>query len=70
MLEELDTGKFGTILRAKGMVADGNGGWLFFDYIPGEQDVRDGSAQVIGRLCVIGSDLDETALAVLFGLEG
>ena len=51
-------------------VADGNGGWLFCDYVPGEQDVRAGSAQVIGRLCVIGSDLDEAALAVLFGLEG
>ncbi len=68
ILEELDTGKFGTILRAKGMVA-GEEGWLFFDYVPGEHDVRSGSAQIIGRLCVIGAELDEAALAVLFGLE-
>ncbi len=69
-LEELDTGKFGTVLRAKGMVADADGQWLFFDYVPGEQEVRKGTPQVIGRLCVIGSDLDESALATLFGLEG
>lgn len=69
ILEELDTGRFGTILRAKGMVANVDGGWLFFDYVPGEQDVRAGSAQVIGRLCVIGSDLDQGALAARFGLE-
>ena len=68
ILEELDTGKFGTVLRAKGMVA-GENGWIFFDYVPGEQDVRAGSAQVIGRLCVIGSDLQEHELAELFGLE-
>ncbi len=70
ILEELDTGKFGTILRAKGMVADGENGWLFFDYVPGEQDVRTGTPQVIGRLCVIGADLAEAQLAQLFGLEG
>lgn len=69
ILEDLDTGKFGTILRAKGMVANGAGGWLFFDYVPGEQDVRDGSAQVIGRLCVIGSDLNEALLSERLGLE-
>ena len=69
ILEDLDTGKFGTILRAKGMVANAEGGWLFFDYVPGEQDVRGGSAQVIGRLCVIGSDLDEALLAERFGVE-
>ena len=68
ILEELDTGKFVTVLRAKGMVA-GEEGWLFFDYVPGEQDVRAGSAQVIGRLCVIGSELQEHELAELFGLE-
>ena len=69
VLEDLDTGKFGTILRAKGMVANADGGWLFFDYVPGEQDVRDGSAQVIGRLCVIGAELDEALLAERFGVE-
>ena len=67
-LRQLDTGVFGTVLRAKGMVA-GEEGWLFFDYVPGEQDVRAGSAQVIGRLCVIGSELQEHELAELFGLE-
>ncbi len=69
VLEDLDTGKFGTILRAKGMVANADGGWLFFDYVPGEQDVRDGSAQVIGRLCVIGAELDEALLSERFGVE-
>ena len=68
ILNALDTGKYGTVLRAKGMVA-GEGEWIFFDYVPGEQDVRAGSAQVIGRLCVIGSELKETELAKLFGLE-
>ena len=68
ILEELDTGKFGTVLRAKGLVA-GAEGWIFFDYVPGEQDVRPGSAQVIGRLCVIGAELQEQELARLFGLE-
>ena len=68
ILEELDTGKFGTVLRAKGMVA-GEEGWIFFDYVPGEQDVRAGNAQVIGRLCVIGAELQEHELSELFGLE-
>ena len=68
ILNALDTGKYGTVLRAKGMVA-GEGEWIFFDYVPGEQDVRGGSAQIIGRLCVIGSELKEDALAKLFGLE-
>ncbi len=68
ILSGLDTGKYGTVLRAKGMVAGGEG-WIFFDYVPGEQDVRMGSAQIIGRLCVIGSDLKEAELAKLFGLE-
>jgi hypothetical protein len=69
ILDALDTGKYGTILRAKGMVPNTQGGWLFFDYVPGEQNVRAGTAQVIGRLCVIGAELKEHALAELFGLE-
>ncbi len=69
ILEDLDTGKFGTILRAKGMVTNAEGGWLFFDYVPGEADVRAGGAQVIGKLCVIGADLDEALLAERFGVE-
>ena len=68
-LEELDTGKYGSVLRAKGMVSAGDG-WLFFDYVPGEQNIRPGTAQVIGRLCVIGSGLQEEKLEALFGLEG
>ena len=59
--------KFGVVLRAKGIVA-GENGWLHFDYVPGEADVRDGSAGVIGRLCVIGCKLNEQALEELFNL--
>jgi hypothetical protein len=57
--------EYGTILRAKGIVA-GEGCWLHFDYVPGEADVREGSAGVTGRLCVIGCNLNETALKELF----
>ncbi len=59
--------EFGVVLRAKGIVA-GENGWLHFDYVPGEADVRDGSASVIGRLCVIGCKLNEQALEKLFNL--
>jgi hypothetical protein len=58
---------YGTILRAKGIVA-GETAWLHFDYVPGEPDVREGSAGVTGRLCVIGSGLDKAAIAALFGV--
>ena len=69
-LEELcDEGKFGIVLRAKGIVAGENGTWLHFDYVPGEGDVRTGAAGVIGRLCVIGSKLHEGALSLLFGVN-
>ena len=57
---------YGTILRAKGIVEAADGRWLHFDYIPGEPDVRYGSAEVIGRICVIGSNLDKEKIAVLF----
>ena len=66
-LAALDTGKYGTVLRAKGMLP-GEGGWIYFDYVPGEADVRAGSPDVTGRLCVIGAKLDEEALAGLFQL--
>ena len=66
-LAALDTGKYGTVLRAKGMLP-GEGGWIYFDYVPGEADVRTGSPDVTGRLCVIGAKLDEEALAGLFQL--
>ena len=60
-----DEEKFGVVLRAKGIVA-GEGGWLHFDYVPDEVDVREGSAGVTGRLCVIGCKLNEDALKALF----
>ena len=63
-----DTEKYGFVLRAKGYVAGADGaGWLHFDYVPGEPDVRDGCAMVTGRLCVIGSKLNEAAIAARFG---
>lgn len=63
-----DSGKYGMILRAKGIVAGADGRWIHFDYVPGEPDVRFGSADIIGRLCVIGAKINETAIAELFGL--
>jgi len=59
--------EYGVILRAKGIVA-GEEKWLHFDYVPGEADVREGGANVIGRLCVIGCKLNEKALETLFKL--
>ena len=67
-LSALANPMYGTVLRAKGIVG-GEGAWLHFDYVPGEPDVRVGSAGVIGRLCVIGADLDREALSALFGAE-
>ncbi len=67
-LTELDSGRYGMILRAKGIVAAADGSWIHFDYVPEEHDVRTGSAAVIGKLCVIGSKLDEQAVAALFGV--
>ena len=64
----LDTGIFGVILRAKGIVACADGGWIHFDYVPEEYNVRMGSAAVIGKLCVIGSKLDEDEVKKLFGV--
>jgi len=59
---------FGMILRAKGIVPAEDGSWIHFDYVPGEHDIRTGSAAVTGRLCVIGSGMDEKAIAGLFGV--
>ena len=67
-LRTLDTGKWGMVLRAKGIVACTEGGWIHFDYVPGEGDIRMGSAAVIGKLCVIGSQLDEAGVAATFGV--
>ena len=63
-----DDSACGMILRAKGIVECKCGKWLHFDYIPGEIDIREGSAGIIGRLCVIGAGLDEEALAKIFGI--
>ena len=68
ILEKLDTGDYGKILRAKGIVPSVDGGWLNFDYVPEEADVRKGSPDYTGRLCVIGAELDESRLKTLFGL--
>lgn len=59
---------YGIVLRAKGIVQATDGTWLHFDHVPGEIDVRSGSAEVTGRLCVIGSKLNEAAVAALFGV--
>ena len=67
-LEELENGELGTVLRAKGIVPAEDGTWIHFDYVPGEADVRTGSPAVTGRLCVIGAQLDEKAIAALFGV--
>ena len=66
-LEVLDSGTFGLVLRAKGIVAAEGGQWIHFDYVPGEVNVRLGSAAVTGKLCVIGADINEEAIAKLFG---
>ena len=63
-----DAVRFGTVLRAKGIVAGEDGKWLHFDYVPGETDVREGAAAYTGRICVIGSALDEDELKELFGV--
>ena len=59
---------YGIVLRAKGIVQAADGTWLHFDHVPGEMDVRSGTAEVTGRLCVIGSNLNEAAVAALFGV--
>ena len=68
ILEELDSGEYGIVLRAKGIVAATDGQWVHFDFVPGELNVRNGAADVMGRLCVIGSKLDESGICKLFGL--
>ena len=66
MEDLVDSSKYGMILRAKGIVRAENGEWLHFDYVPGEPDVRNGSADITGRICVIGSGLNEAEIAKLF----
>ena len=67
ILDELENeSKYGFVLRAKGMVSGRDGGWVYFDYVPGESNVRDGNPDVTGKFCVIGSKLKEDALKALF----
>lgn len=68
ILAELDKEEeYGLVLRAKGMVENADGGWIYFDYVPEESNVRDGKPGVTGKFCVIGSQLKEDKLAALFG---
>ncbi len=67
-LADEESQEYGIILRAKGIVPDEDGRWLHFDLVPGEDEVRYGSAEYTGRICVIGSELKEDKLAELFGL--
>ena len=68
ILDALDGDEYGVILRAKGIVPCADGGWIHFDYTPGEQNVRMGAADFTGRLCVIGSKISEDGLKTLFGV--
>lgn len=70
-LDEIeDDSKYGMVIRAKGIVKGEDGKWLHFDYVPGEADIRDGSAEVTSMICVIGVDLKEKEIRELFSLEG
>ena len=66
ILTALDSGEYGAILRAKGMVPAPDGTWVYYDYVPEEHDIRSGKPEVTGKICVIGSRLDEDKLAELF----
>ena len=69
ILAELDnSAKYGQVLRAKGIVPSEDGKWLHFDYTTGESEIREGGADYTGRLCVIGSKINEKALAELFAI--
>ena len=67
-LEALDTGKYGMVLRAKGILPAEDGTWIHFDFVPGDMNLRQGGADITGKLCVIGSKLDEDGIAQLFGV--
>ena len=67
ILKELsESDRFGTVLRAKGMVYGEGNSWIYFDLVPGEYELRDGAPQYTGQICVIGSKIDEAALKELF----
>ena len=67
-LQQLDSGLYGMVLRAKGILMGNDGTWIHFDYVPEEYNVRTGSADITGKLCVIGSNLDEQGVQQLFGV--
>ena len=67
-LQELDSGSYGVILRAKGIIPCNDGTWLHFDFVPGEINIRTGAADINGKLCVIGSKVDKAAVEELFGV--
>ena len=67
-LASLDTGRYGFVLRAKGIIPAEDGTWIHFDYVPEEMNIRTGGAAVTGKLCVIGAQLDEAGVAALFGV--
>ncbi len=67
-LQQLDSGLYGMVLRAKGILMAADGTWIHFDYVPEEYNVREGSADITGKLCVIGAQLDEKGVAALFGV--
>ena len=67
-LQQLDSGLYGMVLRAKGILMGVDGQWIHFDYVPEEYNVRTGCADITGKLCVIGSKLDEKGIRQLFGV--
>ncbi len=67
ILEELDSGEYGKILRGKGIVKSDDG-WVCFDYVPGEYEIRSGAPDYTGRICIIGAEVDEARLAARFGI--
>lgn len=70
ILKRLETEDiYGNVLRAKGMVAGTDGQWIYFDMVPEEYEVREGTPEYTGRICVIGAELKEDRLAELFGLS-
>ena len=67
-LKVLDSGKYGMVLRAKGIIPATDDTWIHFDMVPEEIDLRTGGAAITGKLCVIGAQLDEKGIAALFGV--
>ena len=63
------TEEYGHVIRSKGMVESTEGGWIYFDFVDGEYELRDGEPDYTGRLVVIGADIDEHKIEELFGLE-